>query len=171
VLLRYLSAFAKNLITRLWGRVPEPAHSTADLSADDFLNDQLLRRIPSLTNDDFYAVNTETGERNLTSACFKIRSDETGLSIFSGTIIERLGLGYADVCRKPLNAVAAIPGSEPPRHGLRTEPDPWPDDAPEPDHPRNAAHAVINGIADLAKPARNQIARDLAKVAVLVHPQ
>jgi hypothetical protein len=123
-----------------------------------------------LTNDDFYAVNTETGERRLSSACFKLRSDETGLSIYSETIIQRLELSYADVCRKPHNAVASIPGSEPPKHGLRTEPDPWPDDAPEPEHPRNAAHAVISGIPDLAKPARNQLARDLAKIAVLVHP-
>lgn len=144
--------------------------STGDLTPDDFLNDQLLRRIPSLEDEQFYAVNTETGERHFSSACFKLRSDETGLSIFSETIMERLELTYLDLCRKPYNAVAAIPGSEPPKRGLRTEPDPWPEDAPEPEHLRNAAHAVINGIDALAKSAQKQLARDFAKIARLVHP-
>jgi hypothetical protein len=140
------------------------------LSVDDFLKDQLLRRIPSLENEQFYAVNTATGERYFSSSCFKLRPDETGLSIFSETIIKRLELTYADVCRKPHNAVASLPGSEPPRRGLRTEPDPWPEDAPEPEHPRNAAHAVINGIDALTKPDQRQLARDFAKIAKLVHP-
>lgn len=123
-----------------------------------------------MTNDDFYAVNTETGERQVTSACFKLRTDETGLSIFSEAIIARREMSYADVCRKPHNAVASIPGAEPPRHGLRTEPDPWPPDAPEPDHPRNAAHAVVNGIPALEPSAQRKVARAMARIAVLVHP-
>jgi hypothetical protein len=61
--------------------------SSADLSPEDFEQDELLRRIPSLTNGDFYAVNTKTGHKQLTSACFKLRPDETGLSIYSKTII------------------------------------------------------------------------------------
>lgn len=148
----------------------KPLPSTADLTADDFLRDELLRRIPSLANEDFYAVNTDTGERHFTSACFKLRPGETGLSIFSKTIVERIQLTYADVCRNPLNAVASLPGSEPPERGLRTDPDPWPEDAPEPEHRRNAAHALINGIDALPKGERNQLARDLAKAAKLVHP-
>lgn len=148
---------------------PRPVPSTADLSAEDFLQDELLRRIPSLANEDFYAVNTMTGEKFFTSACFKLRPGETGLSIFSKTIVERVQLSYADVCRNPMNAVASLSGSEPPQRGLRTEPDPWPKDAPEPEHLRNAAHALINGIDALPKPQRNQIARDLAKAAKLVY--
>jgi hypothetical protein len=143
--------------------------STADLSAEDFRNDELLRRIPSLTNNDFYAVNTETGSRQLTSACFKLHPDETGLSVFSRTIVERRALTLADVCRKPHQAVAAIPGTEPPDRGLRTDPDPWPKDAPEPEHPRNAAHALINGIPEMERQDQKQLARDWARIAVLVH--
>jgi hypothetical protein len=146
------------------------APSTADLGPEDFQKDTLLRRIPSLENDDFYAVNTETGERHLTSACFKLRPDETGLSIYSRTIITRSNLTYTDVCRKPHNAVASIPGSDPPTRGLSTDPDPWPADAPEPNHPRNAAHAVVNGITALEPGERRQLARDWAKIATLVHP-
>jgi hypothetical protein len=154
---------------RLQATVAGEAPSTADLSAEDFLNDELLRRVPSLSNNDFYAKNTETGERQLTSACFKLGRDETGLSIYSKTTIERRNLTCADVCRKPHNAVASIPGSEPPRRGLTTEPDPWPDDVPEPEHPRNAAHALIMGIADMAPNKQRQLARDFAGIAVLTH--
>lgn len=154
------------------GRTPDAADlpSTADLTEDDFRADQLLRRIPSLDDGNFYAVNTETGERNLSSAAFKLRRDETGLSIFSNTIVERLELSHADLCRKPHNAIAALPGSEPPSRGLRTEPDPWPVDAPEPEHLRNAAHAVINGIDALGQGEQKRVARDFAKIARLVHP-
>lgn len=144
--------------------------SSADLTAQDFERDKLLRRIPSLTNDDFYAVNTKTGRKQFTSACFKLRSDETGLSVYSQTIIDRLDLSPAAVCRKPLNAVASISGAEPPRRGLTTEPDPWPPDAPEPQHLRNAAHAEILGIAPMSRSDRNNIAREFAAVAMLVHP-
>jgi hypothetical protein len=156
-------------MTRLRATVPGASPSTADLSEEDFRNDDLLRRIPSLTNNDFYAVNTETGKRTLTSACFKLRRDETGLSIYSRKIIKRRGLTFGDVCRKPLNAVAAIPGADPPERGLRTDPDPWPSDAPEPEHPRNAAHALINGIPDMAPSDQKQLAREWADMAVLVH--
>lgn len=144
--------------------------STADLAPSDFERDKLLRRIPSLEDEAFCVVNTETGEARLSSACFKLRSDETGLSIYSQTIVTRRSLTYEDVCRKPHNAVASISGTEPLCHGLQTIADPWPPDAPEPDHPRNAAHAIINGIRQLAPSKQRKLARDLAKIAVIVHP-
>ncbi len=144
--------------------------STADLSPEDFEQDTLLRRIPSLGGKPFYAVNTQTGEERLSSACFKLHTAETSLSFYSQKIVTQRQLSYADVCRKPHNAVASIPGDDPPRRGLRTEPDPWPADAPEPNHPRNAAHAVVNGIAELTLKRQKQLARDWAELATLVHP-
>ncbi|WP_156664556.1 hypothetical protein [Mycobacterium sp. 852002-51057_SCH5723018] len=165
----FLRKFGANLLAQLQTTVAGHSPSSADLTAEDFERDELLRRIPSLTNDDFYAINTQTGERQLTSACFKLRPDESGLSVYSKTVIDRLGLTYAAVCRKPLNAVASISGTEPPRHGLRTDPDPWPEDVPEPEHPRNAAHALIMGIAAMERGQQRDLARAFAAVAVIVH--
>jgi len=169
VFLNFLRKFEINLLRRLRTIVVGRSPSSADLSAEDFERDELLRRIPSLTNGDFYAINTKTGERRFTSACFKLHPDETGLSIYSKTVIELLDLTLAAVCRKPHNAVASIPGAEPPRRGLRTDPDPWPQDVPEPEHPRNAAHALIMGITAMERPQQRDVARAFAAIAVLVH--
>jgi hypothetical protein len=117
--------------------------SSADLSEAEILGDELLRRVPSLSHADFVVRNTETGEYRFSSVCFKFRSDEDGLSVFSRTVMERNGFQCADVCCNPLNAVISIPGSEPDAQGLSTVPDPWPADVPEPEHPRNAAHMLV----------------------------
>jgi hypothetical protein len=143
--------------------------SSADLSEREILDDELLRRVPSLSNADFVVENTETGERTFSSACFKLRPDEDGLSMFSRTVMERNGLTCADVCCDPLNAVVSIPGSEPNDQGLTTVPDPWPTDVPQPEHLRNAAHMLIKGIDALTKGPRSALARKWAREAILVH--
>jgi hypothetical protein len=143
--------------------------SSADLSKAAILADQLLRRVPSLTHEDFVTTNTETGERSLTSACFKLRSKEDGLSVYSRTVIERNGLDCAKVCSTPFNVVVGIPGALPDSQGLETVPDPWPTDVPEPDHLRNAAHMLIDGLGPLSKSERNELARTWARTAEWVY--
>jgi hypothetical protein len=152
-----------------WAKVAD-SWSSADLSETEILEDELLRRLPSISNADFVVQNTETGECTFSSACFKLHPNEDGLSVFSRTVMERNGLACADVCCDPLNAVISIPGSEPYDQGLSTEPDPWPPSGvPQPEHLRNAAHMLIKGIDTLTKGPRRDLARKWAREAVLVH--
>jgi len=50
---------------------------------------------------------------------------------------------------------------------LGAQPDPWPSDIPDPEHPRNAAHALIVGWEGLTKSARKERQRALASLPSL----
>ena len=130
--------------------------------ADD---ESIYRRIagrPSMVT-----VDTVTGEERPSSGAFL--PDEEGVSVYRVTILEELGLTWRDVVKTQLNRNVELDVHEvralPP---LEVEPDPWPQEIDEPDHARNAAHALITGWAELPWNQRTRLARKLAQAASFV---
>ncbi len=71
--------------------------------------------------------------------------DEDGVSVCRGSVLAAAGLAADAVVRAPQNLVLRLGiGEVRSRAGLRVRDDPWPQDIEEADHPRNAAHALID---------------------------
>ena len=117
------------------------------LAADD----AVFRRIPDDPN--MLATDRVTGDRRPSSGAFK--PDADGVSVYSETELHTANLTYQAVfvsstgfvARLPVSAIRAVTG-------LDAVSDPWPRDVPDPDHPRNAAHALITGWAGIPKGTR-----------------
>ena len=69
-------------------------------------------------------------------------------------LLEQNGLGPEDVITGPRNLVVGVEVGDVRSIGLGAWNDPWPSDIPDPEHPRNAAHALITGLEHLGKKAR-----------------
>ena len=106
------------------------------------------------------AVDLETGERRPTSGAFK--PDEDGLSVYRRGLLDAAALGPNDVVRNPWNLVVSVEVGDIRLIGLGARDDPWPADIDEPEHPRNAAHALMTGLERLGKGERRRRQKALA---------
>ncbi len=109
------------------------------------------------------AVDQATGERRPSSGSFK--PDADGVSVYQESVVRAHGLGPADLVRSSLNLVVEVLVGELRTIELDVQPDPWPGDTDDPNHPRNAAHALIVGMEQLAKKARLNKQRALVRLA------
>lgn len=129
--------------------------------------DLLLRRVYDAGATTFVAVDQLSHKRMPTSASFRVQDDEGGLSLYLESVLLAAGLDATAVVSAPMNAVAALSAEAIRTAGLGVVRDPFPDDVPDPDHPRHAAHALAVGWAGGRK-ARHRISQELARAAELV---
>lgn len=130
--------------------------------------DDVYRRL-SDSGPNMVRVDLETGERRPSSGAFK--PDPDGVSVYRRSLLEGAGLAANDVIRNPWNLVVRVNVGEIRSIELGVRDDPWPPDIDEPDHLRNAAHALITGLERLGKSRRVRRQRDLVKlpsVAIIV---
>jgi hypothetical protein len=124
-------------------------------------SDALFRRL-SDSGPSMVAVDLETGERRPTSGAFK--PDDDGVSVFRRGLLQAAGLGPDDIIKRPWNLVVSVEVGDVRSIGLGARDDPWPSDIDEPQHPRNAAHALIVGLERLGRNERRR--RQKALVAL-----
>jgi hypothetical protein len=105
---------------------------------------------------------------HLSSGAFKPRTDEDGVSVYRRAVLQTSGLGSHDLIFRVSDRVASLAQEAIYSQKLRVEPDPWPHDAQDRDHPKNAAHALIVGWQCLGKKAKINKARALAQAAELL---
>lgn len=111
------------------------------------------------------AIDAVTGQRRPSSGAFK--PDADGVSIYRASRLAATGLGVVAVVRDPWNVVVALGVGDVRAVPLGVRDDPWPDDIDEPEHPRNAAHALITGWQGLGKNERRRRQRALAEAPSL----
>jgi hypothetical protein len=107
-------------------------------------------------------TDTITGQRRPISGAFEPDSD--GVSVYLQSILMANDLAAADVALKLEQSVAGVDVGELRSIGLGIKPDPWPADVPDPDHKRNAAHALIQGLNALGAKAQLKRRRQLANL-------
>lgn len=83
------------------------------------------------------------------------------MSRCTGLLLDAAGLGPDDVVRNPWNLVVSVDVGDIRSIRLGARDDPWPADIDEPEHPRNAAHALITGLERLGKNGRRRRQKDL----------
>ncbi len=106
--------------------------------------DVLLRWL-SDTLPNMLVRDARTGERTPHKGAFKL--DVDGISVYSDWARREVKLSLASILKPPFNLLVRVPAdSVRSIPGLSVVGDPWPDDIPDPDHPRNAAHALIKGV-------------------------
>lgn len=127
----------------------------------------LLRRVYDSGDTTFVRVDQLTLKRSPTSASFRLQDGEDGLSLYLESVLAAADLAATAVASAPMNAVAALPARAIRAAGLGLVRDPFPDDVPDPDHPRHSAHALAVGWAPGRK-ARHRISQRLATAATLV---
>jgi len=111
-------------------------------------------------------TNLATGERRPTTAAFT--PDLDGVSVYRESRLRETGLTATALVRAPQNLVIALGVAEIRRLArLGVRDDPWPQDVPEAEHPRNAAHALIVGWTGLTKSQRKERQRVLATLPSL----
>ena len=134
----------------------------SELIEDD---DSVFRRVPA-GNPSMVVPDQDTGGRRISSAAFAAKRHEDGLSVYLHSRLVELGLGLADVAIRPKTLIVELGVAEirelPP---LDVVADPWPKDAPDPEHPRNGAHALITGWRELSRNDRRELQRALAMAA------
>ena len=95
--------------------------------------------------------------------------DDDGVSVYRLVILEANGHTWRDVVKTRWNRVVELEVT-----GVRAIapldvlPNPWPQGVDEPEHLRNAAHALITGWAGLSKKERHRLAQGLAQIASFV---
>jgi hypothetical protein len=122
-------------------------------------SDVVFRRL-SDTGPNMIAVDELTGTRRPTSGAFA--PDEDGVSVYVEAVLAARDLTAKDIVRAAQNVVASIEVREIRALDLDIKPDPWPPDSDDPDHPRNAAHALIVGLELLGAKQRRRRQRELA---------
>lgn len=128
-------------------------------------DDSVLRRL-SDSGPSMLRIDVATGERRPTSGAFK--PDQDGVSVYRESLLTARNLTSADLVRSPLNLVIGLDIGDirsTARLGVRD--DPWPADIDDPQHPRNAAHALIVGWSGLTKSQRRERQRALATLPSL----
>ena len=90
---------------------------------------------------------TDSITRELKPAKAAFQLDDDGVSVYSQSAMTDLGVEPVDLLKRSQNfvvrlAVDDVRGID----GVDVVGDPWPLDVPEPDHPRNGAHALIKGV-------------------------
>lgn len=128
-------------------------------------DDRLYRRL-SDSSPNMIATDALTGVRRPSSGAFK--PDDDGVSVYRESLLQRDALTAADVVRSPQNLVVALPvGDVRAISPLGVRDDPWPVGIPDETHPRNAAHALINGWHGLSTGERRRRQRALAELVSL----
>lgn len=127
-------------------------------------DDELYRRV-SDGSPNMVVVDALSGNRRPSSAAFK--PDDDGVSVYREGVLRSRGLSAADLVVQPGNLVVSLPVSAVRALSLGVRNDPWPRDIPDPDHPRNAAHALIVGWDGLGKSARRQRQKALSELPTL----
>ena len=130
-------------------------------------DDAVYRRL-SDTGPSMVYIDPVTGEQRPTSGAFK--PDADGVSVYSRMAMSAVGVEPADLLVRSGNVVVELPvsavrDSEPPLDAVG---DPWPADIPEPDHPRNAAHALVVGFDGLTKGQRKRAQDHLVRISDFV---
>ncbi len=136
-------------------------YNNGTIPDDDSVYRRLSDSSPNMVSED-----SLTGERRPSSGAFM--PDDDGVSVYRESKLQEAGLGAADVVRSPLNLVVSIEvgdvRSVPP---LGVWDDPWPQGIDEPEHPRNAAHALIVGWEGLSRNQSRERQRALTKLPSL----
>lgn len=121
--------------------------------------ESLLRRL-SDAGPNMIAADPLTGVRRPTSGAFKPDPD---VSVYRDSVLASYGLDARALVKVPQNLVVSIEVRDVRQHaGLGVRDDPWPQDVDDPDHPRNAAHALIVGWSGLTRSQRRERQRALA---------
>lgn len=126
-----------------------PDHDDPSVPGDE----SLLRRL-SDDGPSMIATDAVTGERRPTSGAFK--PDPDGLSVYRLSKLVEFDMGAADVARTPWNLIVSVSVEQVRSIELGVRDDPWPRDIDEEAHPRNVAHALIVGWANLTKGERKR---------------
>ena len=145
--------------------------ATGALTDDPNILDEeaLYRRIYNDSRN-MIAVDTVTGDRRPSSGAFK--PDEDGVSVYRASKLRHVGLGPKDVTTAPSNLVVSVSvGSVRTLQPLGVADDTWPQGVPNPDHPRNGAHALIVGWSGLSTNVRRRYQKKLAELAAFVYPE
>lgn len=125
---------------------------------------ELLYRRLSRDNPDQYAVDQETGESRPTSAAFKPKPGEDGLSVYRRSRLEEDRLSAADVALRPNHIVFSVTAGDVRTLKLGVRDDEWPSGIPEAEHPRNRAHALVVGWADMSRGEVGRCAKKFARL-------
>lgn len=141
----------------------EPEPEQPALPEDDLgiPNDEILYRRLSYDNGDWIVRHLVTKQRvRPTSGAFN--PDPDGLSVYRDTRLLVLvpPLGPADLVAGPESVVVGFTVGDVRSLRLGVKDDPWPVDVPDPEHPRNSAHALITGLNALGKNARIRQQKD-----------
>ena len=132
----------------------------ASIPDDEELNRRLSDESPNMV-----VVDALSGARRPSSGAFK--PDDDGVSVYREGVLRSRGLTAADLVVRPGNLVVSLPVGAVRAISLGVRDDPWPRGIPDPDHPRNAAHALIVGWDGLGKSARRQRQRALSELPSL----
>lgn len=130
----------------------------------DILGSEVLYRRLSRENPHQYAFDEETGERWPTSAAFKPKPDEDGLSVYRQSKLAEVALDASAVATAPEHVVFGVNAGDVRSIKLGVRDDAWPSDVLDPEHPRNGAHALVIGWNDLTRGERGRRARELTKL-------
>ncbi len=128
-------------------------------------DDEVLYRRLSYDNGAWVVKHAVTRQRvRPTSGAFN--PDPDGVSVFRHACLLALlpPLGPSDLVVSPENVVVGFTVGDVRSLNLGVKDDPWPIDVPDPDHPRNAAHALIIGLNGLGRNARSRQQKLLAEV-------
>ena len=135
---------------------PAPATEGDDPAIPD--EESLLRRL-SDAGPNMVAVDPLTGARRPSSGAFKPDPD---ISVYRSSVLAAHDLDARALLKAPQNLVVSIDVADVRHHAsLGVCDDPWPQDVDDPNHPRNAAHALIVGWAGLTKSQRRERQRAL----------
>lgn len=131
----------------------------------------VYRRVPDMGN--VHCMVVEEGDdgaarRRPSSANFKVKRDEDGLSVYRHDVLAQRGLDARALLKKPLSGVVSLSASVIRGENLDVVPDPWPKETDDPEHPRNAAHALVTGLESLSRNEAKSKAVTLAKRAIVV---
>jgi hypothetical protein len=141
--------------------------STTSETGDDLSipDDEVLYRRLSYDNGDWIVRNQITGER-VRPASGAFKPDEDGVSVFRQSILQqaRPPLGPQDVAVTAENVIVGFSVGDVRSLSLGVRDDAWPQDVPDPKHPRYAAHALIIGLEAVSKNARIRCQKQLAEL-------
>lgn len=142
---------------------PRDGESAPQVRNDETIpNREVLYRRLSDPGSSMVAIDQVTGARRPSSGAFK--PDADGVSVYRRQLLEQAGLGPEALITAPQNLVVGVEVGDVRSIGLGAWNDSWPADVPDPQHPRNAAHALITGLEHLGKKAR--LRRQQALVAL-----
>ncbi|WP_406353180.1 hypothetical protein [Streptomyces sp. NBC_00658] len=129
--------------------------------------DLLLRRVnvklPNMMRRDSL-THEELGP---SSAAFK--PHDNGTSVYVRSILDDHRVELTGVSENPHDSIWELEAKSVRDQELEVIPDPWPSDVPEPEHPRNAAHALIVGWRGLSQNQVSKKAGVLARQASCVY--
>lgn len=138
----------------------------------EILNDEILYRRLASDDRNWLVKDSITGAPvRPTSGAFQ--PDDDGLSVYRDSILRSQNppLGPADVAVSTQNMIIGFTVEAVRSLSLDIRDDPWPQDIPDPKHPRNAAHALIVGWEGLGTNARIRLQKRFAKLPFdFVHP-